>query len=87
VVYAARNPHFSRRFREHKRRLRAAPAEALDLELQARDATSGLPPALAIIGLANGLAVEELSDPGSVSDEMLGEALTLLVAPRPAGGR
>ena len=37
---------------------------------------------MAVTGLANGLAVEELSDPGSVSDELLGDALVLLVSPR-----
>jgi hypothetical protein len=38
--------------------------------------------AMVITGLANGLAVEELSDPGSVSDELLSDVLTLLVSQR-----
>jgi hypothetical protein len=38
--------------------------------------------ALVVTGLANGFAVEELSDPGSVSDELLGDTLALLVAER-----
>jgi hypothetical protein len=47
----------------------------------------GVPPpiptddlALVATGLANGLAVEELSDPGSVPDELLGDVLALLLA-------
>ena len=90
VVYAARNPRFAKRFAEHKRRLRAAVAETLDLQFRARDAAPPLAPdrlALSLIGLANGLAIEELSDPGSVSEELLGEAMTLLLAPRAATGR
>ncbi len=37
---------------------------------------------MVVTGLATGLAVEELSDPGSVSDELLGDVLALLVAQR-----
>jgi hypothetical protein len=36
--------------------------------------------ALTATGLANGLAVEELSDPWAVPDELLGGVLTLLLA-------
>jgi hypothetical protein len=35
--------------------------------------------ALAVTGLANGLAIEELADPGAVCDDLLGDALALLV--------
>jgi hypothetical protein len=38
--------------------------------------------AMVVSGLANGLAVEELSDPGSVSDELLSDVLALLVSDR-----
>jgi AcrR family transcriptional regulator len=78
VVYAARNPRFGAQFAEHKRRLRATLADAL----RSRGAPLPLPPdqlALAMTGLANGLAVEELADPGSVSDELLGDTLVLLL--------
>jgi AcrR family transcriptional regulator len=85
VAYAARNPAFAARFKEHKRRLRAALAEILEQHLNER----GIPPpmpidqlAMILTGLANGLAVEELSDPGSVSDQLLGDALALLVSQR-----
>ncbi len=85
VAYAARNPTFAERFRDHKRRLRAAVAEILEQHLGARGIT---PPmsidqlAMTLTGLANGLAVEELSDPGSVSEELLSDVLALLVSQR-----
>ena len=85
VAYAARNPAFAARFKEHKRRLRAALAEILEMHLSAQGITPAMPTdqlALVVTGLANGLAVEELSDPGSVSEELLGHALTLLVSER-----
>jgi AcrR family transcriptional regulator len=88
VAYAARNPTFAARFREHKRQLRAALAEILDQHLSARGIKPAMPIdqlALAVTGLANGLAVEELSDPGSVSDQLLGDALALLISERVAG--
>jgi hypothetical protein len=36
VAYAARNPPFAARFKEHKRQLRAALAEILELHLSSR---------------------------------------------------
>jgi AcrR family transcriptional regulator len=87
VVYAARNPGFAKKFKAHKRRLRAALADSLDAHLRARGITAPIPTdqlALALTGLSNGLAVEELADPGAVGDELLGDVLTLLVA---ASGR
>jgi hypothetical protein len=41
--------------------------------------------ALAISGLANGLAVEELPDPGSVPEELLGDVLAMLISQRAPG--
>jgi AcrR family transcriptional regulator len=85
VAYAARNPSFAVRFKDHKRRLRSAVAEILKLHLSARGITPPMPIdqlAMVVSGLANGLAVEELSDPGSVSDDLLSDVLTLLVSDR-----
>jgi AcrR family transcriptional regulator len=85
VAYAARNPPFAVRFKDHKRRLRAAVAEILELHLNARGITPPMPIdqlAMTLTGLANGLAVEELSDPGSVSDQLLSNALALLTSQR-----
>ena len=85
VAYAARNPSFAERFKDHKRRLSAAVGEIIELHLSARGITPPMPIdqlAMVVSGLANGLAVEELSDPGSVSDELLSDVLTLLVSDR-----
>jgi AcrR family transcriptional regulator len=90
VVYAARNPGFAKEFKAHKRKLRAALAESLDAHLSARGIAAPIPTdqlALALSGLSNGLAVEELADPGAVSDELLGDVLTLLLAASPRGGQ
>jgi AcrR family transcriptional regulator len=83
VVYAARNPSFAKAFRAHKRKLRAALADVLQEEMSARRMAPAIPIdqlALAFSGLANGLAIEELADPGAVSDDLLGDVLALLVA-------
>ena len=90
VVYAARNPDFAKKFKAHKRKLRAALADAIDAHLSARGIAAPIPTnqlALALTGLANGLAIEELADPGAVSDELLGDVLTLLVAASSRGGQ
>jgi AcrR family transcriptional regulator len=83
VAYAARNPRFADRFRDHKRQLRAALADMLEQHVNARGITPPMPIdqlAMVATGLANGLAVEELSDPGSVSDNLLSDVLALLVS-------
>jgi AcrR family transcriptional regulator len=90
VVYAARNPGFAKKFKAHKRKLRAALADAIDAHLSARGIAAPIPTdqlALALTGLANGLAIEELADPGAVADELLGDVLTLLVAGSSRGGQ
>src|SRR5579871_1489527 len=69
VAYAARNPQFATRYRDHKRCIKTATTEILELHLSARGITPPMPIdqlAMVVSGLANGLAVEELSDPGSV---------------------
>jgi AcrR family transcriptional regulator len=78
IVYAARTPAFAERLQAHKRRLRAALTELLDQRLGEAGVDTQLPTeqiALAMIGLTNGLAIEELADPGAVADELLGETL------------
>jgi AcrR family transcriptional regulator len=84
VAYAARNPDFAEAFTDHKRKLRAALAEALEAYMSAQAIAPAMEPAqlaLVITGLANGLAIEELADPGAVSDELLGDAMALLARP------
>lgn len=84
TAHAVRDPKLAPKLKEHKRKLRAALAEVLEQRLDARGIEPGLPLAeiaLATSALANGLATEELEDPGSVPDELLGELLARLLAP------
>jgi AcrR family transcriptional regulator len=84
-AHAIRTPSLARKLKEHKRRLRSALAELLDQRATDRGSAPPMPAddlALAILGLANGLAIEELADPGAVSDDLLGDALALLSRPR-----
>jgi AcrR family transcriptional regulator len=87
IAYAARNPRFARRLRDHKRKLHAAIGEALETYLSRRGIASPIAVdhlAVAVSGLANGLALEELADPGCVPDALLGQVLELMV---PAASR
>jgi AcrR family transcriptional regulator len=82
VAHAARTPSLAPKLREHKRRFREALAAILEERLNARGATPQFPAtdlALAVTGLANGLAIEELSDAGCVPDELLADLLALLL--------
>ena len=68
-----------------KRQPGAAVAEFLDLHLSAEGITPPMPIdqlAMTLTGLASRLAVGELSDPGSVSDELLRDTLAPLVSRR-----
>jgi AcrR family transcriptional regulator len=82
VAHAARTPSLAPRLAEHKRKFRTTLAELL----AGRPTERGTDPpisandlALAATALANGLAVEELSDPGSVPDDLLGDLLASLL--------
>jgi AcrR family transcriptional regulator len=90
VAHAARTPSLRAKLRAHKRRYRAALAEVLEQRLAERGATAPIPSeqlALTAMALANGLAFEELSDPGAVPDELLGDLLALLLAQDGPPGR
>jgi AcrR family transcriptional regulator len=83
VAHAARTPSLRPKLRAHKRRNRAAMAEVLEQRVSKRGAAGSIPSeqlALAATALANGLALEEASDPGAVPDELLGDLLALLLA-------
>jgi AcrR family transcriptional regulator len=83
VAHAARTPSLRPKLRAHKRRFRAALAEVLEERLaKSGDARSISSEELALTAtaLANGLAFEELADPGAVPDELLGDLLALLLA-------
>jgi AcrR family transcriptional regulator len=84
IAHAARTPSLAPKLKAQKRRLREALTELLEQRLGDRGAQPPLPPdqlALVATALASGLASEELSDPGSVPDELLGNVLALLLNP------
>jgi AcrR family transcriptional regulator len=89
VTYAARNPKFARRLRRQRARMRTALSETI--ERQIPDRLSGnVPPdrlSLILIALANGLAIEELTNPGSVPEDLISQATTLLLGLSPEPGR
>jgi hypothetical protein len=81
VAHAARTPALAPKLREQKRKFREALAEVLDERLS--DRAHSIPVdelALAAMALANGLAFEEVADPGAVPDELLGKLLAALLA-------
>jgi AcrR family transcriptional regulator len=83
VAHAVRSPSLRRKLRAHKRKYRAEMAEVLDDRLTRRGVSASIPGdqlALVATALANGLALEEASDPGAVPDELLGDLLVLLIA-------
>jgi AcrR family transcriptional regulator len=86
IAHAARTPSLAPKLQAHKRRFRAALAEVFEQRLT-EPGRKGRPPvdhlALAAIALANGLALEEISDPGSVPDELLGNLLAQVLREPP----
>jgi AcrR family transcriptional regulator len=83
VAYAARNPRFGRRLREHHRELHAALVELLEQNIKAlaiAPAMSSDRLAVTVAALLDGLVIHELTDPGTVPDELFGEAIALLLA-------
>jgi AcrR family transcriptional regulator len=83
IAHAARTPNLAPKLQAHKRRFRTALAEVLEQRYTERGAVGPLPVddlALAALALANGLALEEVSDPGSVPEEFLGDLVERLLA-------
>jgi AcrR family transcriptional regulator len=85
VAHAARTPSLRPKLRAHKRRYRVGMAEVLE-QRGAAGSIPGEQLALAATALANGLALEEASDPGAVPDELLGDLLALLMVQNDARG-
>ena len=82
---AARTPNLAPKLQAHKRELKATLTELYEQRFNAAGRTPPLPPdqlALLTAALANGLATEELSDPGSVPDSLFGDLLAALLEPR-----
>jgi AcrR family transcriptional regulator len=86
VAHAARNPRLKAKLRAHKRRFRKELAEILEQRFAGRGAEppfAGEQMALVAMALANGLAFEEVSDPGAVPDKLLGDLLANLLPGTP----
>jgi AcrR family transcriptional regulator len=82
AAHAARNPPLARKLREHKRAFRGALADVLSQYLQRQGAPQRIEPGelgLISMALTNGLALEEIADPGSVPDDLLSDLLSRLV--------
>ncbi len=85
VTYAARNPKFRTRFVAGRQKFKAAVTDALEQRI----AALGLEPAvpaeqltLVLTALVNGFAVDQLTEPGALPDELVGDALTALMQAR-----
>jgi AcrR family transcriptional regulator len=85
VGFAARNPQFGKRLKDHEKELHRALVELLDqyietLSINPVISTDRL--AITISALLDGLAIQELTQPGTVPDELFGEAIALLLTGR-----
>jgi AcrR family transcriptional regulator len=82
VAHAARTPEFRREFRKRSRRLRAAFARLIEANLARAGGELLVPPDQAALGIAavtQGLAVQRLTDPSAVPDELLGQLVVALL--------
>lgn len=89
VTYAARNPEFRARFAGGRQYFKAALASALADRIADRRLQPAVSPqqlAVLVTALVNGLAVDELTEPGGIPDDLLATALQALMDPgAPAG--
>lgn len=92
VAHAGRTPAFRREFRKRSRRMRAAFAGVVERRFSELGADVPIPPeqiAVAITALTHGLAVQRVTDPRAVPDELLGQLVVFLLrgmaAAEPAG--
>jgi AcrR family transcriptional regulator len=84
AAHAARDRRLASQLREHKRAFRSALTEALRDRLAEQESASTLEAerlALVATALTNGLAFEEIADPGSVPDDLLSQLFGLLLSP------
>ncbi|GGG23341.1 TetR family transcriptional regulator [Rhodococcoides trifolii] len=78
---ALRDPDVGARFADHRRQVRASITEAVQQALSST-VTTDVPAewvTFVLLGLSNGLAIEELAEPGVVPVELIGEVLGRLV--------
>ena len=82
VAFAARNRGSARALRNRRRSFRDALAATLERRARTLGVEPALPPdqlALLLTALVNGLAMEELAEPGIVPPDLLADALPLLL--------
>jgi AcrR family transcriptional regulator len=82
VTYAARNPKFRRRFVAGRQKFKAALTDALSQRIAALGLEPTLPPeqlTLVLTALVNGFAVDQLTEPGTLPDDLVGDTLTALM--------
>lgn len=86
-AHSARDPALAKKVRGHQREFNAAIADVFQQRFQQRGVAPPMPVeqlALATNALARGLALEEITDPGSVPDELFGDLLAILITCSPA---
>lgn len=89
VTYAARSPKFRARFVAGRQEFKAAVASALGERMAAHNIQPVVPPdqlVVVITALVNGLAFDELTEPGGVPDDLLATTLLALMNPGPQPG-
>ncbi|MDD4867820.1 MAG: TetR/AcrR family transcriptional regulator [Mycobacterium sp.] len=79
---AVRDPSIRARFVEHRRAVRALMGDAVEQAARSLNIGVVLPTdvvSLLLLGLSNGLAIEELAAPGTVPTSLIGSVLTALI--------
>jgi AcrR family transcriptional regulator len=80
VTYAARNPEFRERFAAGRQNFKAALAD----RIEAHRLQPVVPPeqlAVLVSALVNGLALDDLTEPGAIPENLLAAALLALIDP------
>src|SRR5258708_39330641 len=84
VTYAARNPEFRELFAAGRQNFKAALTRALADRIAAHHLQPAVSPgqlAVLVTALVNGLAMDELTEPGAIPDDLLAAALLALMDP------
>ncbi len=84
VTYAARNAEFRQRFAAGRQNFKAALTAALADRVAVHHLQPAVPPAqlsVLVTALVNGLAMDELTEPGEIPDDLLAAALLALMDP------
>jgi AcrR family transcriptional regulator len=82
VSYAARNPKFRARFVAGRRNFKAALTHLLEQRMTAADLQPTVPAerlAVLVTALVNGLSVDELTEPGGLPHDLLGDTTSALL--------